>query len=42
MADVLRFQMPVEAGPELDAIIRLDDQHRKGQPPDNLVDKPDR
>jgi hypothetical protein len=42
MADVLRFEMPVEAGLELGAIIRLNDQHTKRQPSDNVVDKPDR
>ena len=29
--------MPVEAGLELGAIVRLDDQHPKGQPPEDLV-----
>ena len=42
MADVLRFEMPVEASLELGAILRLDDQHTKRQPSDNLVDKLDR
>lgn len=36
MADIACFEMPVEAGLELGAIIRLDDQHAKGQASDDL------
>ena len=42
MADVACFEMPVEAGLELGAIIRLDDQHAKGQASDDLVYKTNR
>jgi hypothetical protein len=42
MADVLRFEMPVKAGLKLCAIIRLDDQHTKGQPSDEVIHKADR
>jgi len=39
VADVARFEMPVEAGLELGAIIGLNDQHAKGQPSDDLIDE---
>ena len=42
MADVACLEMPVEAGLELGAIIRLDDQHAKGQASDELVSKANR
>jgi len=37
MANVACFEMPVEARLELGAIVSLDDQHAKGQAPDDLV-----
>src|SRR5215469_6812002 len=41
MADILFLEVPVEAGLELGAIVRLDDQDSKGEPPDNLVHEAD-
>src|SRR5580700_4459253 len=37
VADVLAFQVPVEVGLELSAVVRLDNEHSEGEPADNLV-----
>ena len=39
MADVERFEMPVEARLELGAVVSLDDQNSEGQPLDHLIHK---
>jgi hypothetical protein len=42
VTDVVRLEMPVEAGLELGAVIGLDHQHAEGQPPNDLVHEADR
>src|SRR5258708_1585840 len=39
MPDVERFQMPVEAGLELRAVIGLDDENAERKPPQHLIDE---
>jgi len=37
MANILLLEVPVEAGLELSAVVRLDDKHPKGESSDDIV-----